>query len=75
MRARYDLKLPVRSCTLGRRGGLSWMPDDSGAPIRCFERQAYVGHNEAATCPDYMLFSSREKLVAERNSFDVVGQV
>ena len=65
-KARYEARVPVRSCTLCRRGGYSWYPEEAAKPIRCFERQAYVGYNEAATCKDYLLFPSREKLEAER---------
>lgn len=65
-RARFEGRVPVKSCTLCRRSAFSWRPEGGGPPIRCALRKAFVGHNEAATCEDYDLFAKAEDVVARR---------
>jgi hypothetical protein len=65
-RVRFEVKVPIKSCTLCRRSAFSWRPEDGHPPIRCTIRRAFVGHNEAATCEDYDLFAKAEDVEARR---------
>ena len=67
MTARFDLKVPVKSCTLCRFGAPSWQPAIGQPPIYCAKRQGLVAHNEAADCDDYYIFGTKEQLLARRD--------
>lgn len=68
MTARFEQKVPVKSCTLCRYGAPSWQPAPGYLPMRCAKRQCLVGHDEAADCDDYYLFASKEQLLARRDN-------